>query len=92
MSRPEAKNYQNKVRFGGTPKVRAGLASHPRRARYPEKKESKSERNWTIALLLHACFGPRSGADKMLRFAPDAGQIAVSKLAERFLSQLTIIA
>jgi len=41
-------------------------------------------------LLLYACFGPLSGADKTLRFAPDAGQITVAKFAEGFYGQLAI--
>src|SRR5436189_104986 len=55
----------------------------------PDKMESKSKRNLMIAPLLHACFGPLSGADETLRLAPDAGQITVAKLAERFFGQLT---
>ena len=43
-------------------------------------------------LLLYACFGPLSGADKTLRFAPDAGQITVAQLAKRFFGQLAISA
>ena len=45
-----------------------------------------------IAPLLYACFGPLSGVDKTLRFAPDAGQITLSKLAEHFFGQPTISA
>jgi hypothetical protein len=32
----EQKEKVSKVRFGGTPKVRPGLAYHTRRVRYPE--------------------------------------------------------
>jgi hypothetical protein len=86
MSRPEAEDYQNKVRFVGHRKP------VPETGALPGKMQSKSKRNWMIAPLLNSCFGPLSGADKTFRFAPDAGQITVAKLAERFFGQLTITA
>jgi len=98
MSRPEAEDYQDKVRFVGhrksEPDWRSTRDPHTagRQGALPGKMQSKSKRNWMIAPLLNSCFGPLSGADKTFRFAPDAGQITVAKLAERFFGQLTITA